>query len=125
MKERSYTETDETEESVRLARVRKDPRLAKSASELSFRDLDVNGDGVLSAEELRPVAHLINISTADLNGDGVVNNREFALARGFQMDRENDEKRLDRRATADTRHREHAAQRERVRNQERDFDDER
>lgn len=43
-----------------------------------FQKLDVNGDGVLSWEELRPLRNTISFDRFDTNGDGTVSWQEFS-----------------------------------------------
>lgn len=56
---------------------------ATAASDQSFDDLDTNGDGSLSAEEVRS-ADGIELESADSNGDGALDEDEFKAAKDSQ-----------------------------------------
>ncbi|MDN3520295.1 hypothetical protein [Halomonas ramblicola] len=51
------------------------------ANPASFSDLDVDGDGALSAEEAAAVEGL-DFEAADADGDGALNEEEFEAAKG-------------------------------------------
>lgn len=50
-----------------------------AAASPAFDDLDINGDGMLSAEETAAVKDL-NLATADTDGDGALSREEFEAA---------------------------------------------
>ena len=47
----------------------------------SFDELDTDGDGVLSEDELKPIRHRLTMKKLDRNGDGVVSREEFLQER--------------------------------------------
>lgn len=58
-------------------REEREDRLSNMFAFALFQKLDVNGDGVLSWEELRPLRDVIGFDKFDANGDGCVSWREF------------------------------------------------
>lgn len=58
-------------------RGRRDPAVATTLAQVRFEDLDRNGDGELDAEELAPIAHLLDGRDMDLDGNGSVSKHEF------------------------------------------------
>ena len=63
--------------SITNRRGTKSPPRSRLSDNPSFDELDINGDGVLSDEELAPISNRISRSDLDRNRDGVISRDEF------------------------------------------------